>query len=791
MPGYFPLNMKTYAALLSASVACCVLSGNAFGQNATQAKPVAAKEQKPAASADAESDAANTSEATILKQITVTAERSSKHVLDVPMTISVIDRHTLDRRQVRDIQDMVRYEPGVSVDRQTSITNPFGQLNSFNIRGMGGNRVQILVDGARVQERITDGSRDFVDPFNMKAVEIIRGPNSVLWGSDALGGVVSFRTLDPDDLLDGTKPWAVETKLGYDSFDKSFRQQITGAAEAGDFKVLGSFGHLSSSEPNMRKARADGGIWGCPRESIWPCNKPFPADTDAYNGLLKLQWNPSADHEIKLTGEWFDRNTDVNQKFDSGAANPLYASNPIFYGSYYTSEDYQRELEMKRSRFALEHRWTVAEPWLDEVKWQVSYSPQKRDTTSTQLRNYPLLATPKREERIQIRNYGEDFLQADVQLTSSFDVGSTSHKLIYGFAGDITKSNYDGVNITTNLNTGTAVVTPRQGFNFPRVDTIRADIFAQDEITLLDNRLVLTPGLRLATYSLDPTVDDNYVPLPGFTPEKIDKTKLIKRMGAMYKLDDNYSLFGSYGEGFKMPTSQQLFVSSTSIGSTGLVEVIPNPNLRPEFVRSYEAGVRGQFTRGYFSFSGFYADYKDFIRGLQEVPGSPGKYTSDNVDSVKVWGLEFGGEYEVYDNLFANVSLSYQRGNQQLAGKAETPFDGAVPLTTVVGMRYLIPDWNLETELVGTFASGVTRRADENAFKPSGYAVLDAFAKWRPTQNIDVNFGVQNIFDKRYFPNTLTGYALKPDSNAVANVNPLEMQIAPGRTFKLGATMRF
>lgn len=159
-----------------------------------------------------------------LQTITLSAERAAKNLLDVAMSISVIDRDTLDRHQVRDIQDMVRYEPGVSVDRQTSLTNPFGQLNSFNIRGVGGNRVQILVDGARVQERTTDGSRDFVDPFNMKSVEITRGPNSVLWGADALGGVVFFRTLDADDLLDGTKPWAVETKFGYDSFDKSFRK---------------------------------------------------------------------------------------------------------------------------------------------------------------------------------------------------------------------------------------------------------------------------------------------------------------------------------------------------------------------------------------------------------------------------------------------------------------------------------------------------------------------------------------------------------------------------------------
>jgi hemoglobin/transferrin/lactoferrin receptor protein len=160
---------------------------------------------------------------------------------------------------------------------------------------------------------------------------------------------------------------------------------------------------------------------------------------------------------------------------------------------------------------------------------------------------------------------------------------------------------------------------------------------------------------------------------------------------------------------------------------------------------------------------------------------------------VQIWGFELGGEYEVYDNLFANAALSYQRGNQRVnAGSDKTAFDGAVPLTVVTGLRYLIPEWKLETELVGTFAKGVTRRADPDAYKPAGYAVFDVYGKWKPTEMIDVNFGVQNIFDKRYFPNTLAGtYLNTPSSSSVANQNPLEMQVAPGRTYKLGATMRF
>ena len=146
------------------------------------------------------------------------------------------------------IQDMVRYEPGVSVNRLTSMTNPFGQLSSFSIRGVGGNRVRMLVDGSRIQEQITDGSRDFVDPFNMKAVEIIRGPNSCTFRCRCTGRRCFPRTIDPEDILKGDRAWGGEIELGYDSYDNSFRKADYRAAQAGDFKVLGSFGHVGSSK---------------------------------------------------------------------------------------------------------------------------------------------------------------------------------------------------------------------------------------------------------------------------------------------------------------------------------------------------------------------------------------------------------------------------------------------------------------------------------------------------------------------------------------------------------------
>lgn len=223
-----------------------------------------------------------------------------------------------------------------------------------------------------------------------------------------------------------------------------------------------------------------------------------------------------------------------------------------------------------------------------------------------------------------------------MQLTSSFALGETEHTLTYGFDGDITHSNYEGVNYV--VRSDNVIVPPaiNQGFNFPEVETVRADVYIQDEIKLLDERLTITPGVRFATYSIDPTADPDYVPLPGFEPEKMESTRLIKKLSALYKLDDSYSVYAAYGEGFKMPTSQQLFVSASDPFNPGS-DVVPNPNLKPESVVNYEAGVRGEFERGYFSVGGFYSSYDNFIRSLQPVPGQPGKFTYDNVDTVNLW----------------------------------------------------------------------------------------------------------------------------------------------------------
>src|SRR5690606_6368406 len=150
-------------------------------------------------------------------RVQVTATRTARAVSDVAATVDVIDREQLDNQLVHDLRDLVRYEPGISVTRSAT---RFG-LGGFRIRGLDSNRVLIQTDGIAMPKSFNIGSfananRDFTDLETLKRVEIVRGPASSLYGSDALGGVVAFVTKDPADYLGEGKDSYVGLKFGYD-----------------------------------------------------------------------------------------------------------------------------------------------------------------------------------------------------------------------------------------------------------------------------------------------------------------------------------------------------------------------------------------------------------------------------------------------------------------------------------------------------------------------------------------------------------------------------------------------
>lgn len=712
-----------------------------------------------------------------LDQITITATRSEKQALDVPGTVTVISRQELDERMIRDTQDLVRYEPGVSVNRITSGTDPFGNYGGFTIRGVGGNRVQMQVDGARVIERITDGNRDFVDLPFLKGVEIVRGPGSVLWGADALGGIVAYRTLDPQDLLKGKdKPYAVRLNAGYDSFDRSFVKTGIGAFKfTPNLEAIFGVSQKTAQEAKLGRARADGGRWGCPVPSqrFLPCNRLNPLDTTVWNTFGKLVFQPNSDHTIKLTGEYYDNDSTVNQLYNYNVVSSGIRNGPNI-----------RDQQKTRQRYAVEHEWNVGASFLDSLRWQASFSPQERTFITNNLQT---LANGQQRLTRGLLDYSEKFSQLDIQPKSSFGLGSSFHRLTYGFQGDVTRTDYERRDDVRNLATGVTTTAIAGGFNFANSTTTRYDFYLQDEIELLGGRWTITPGLRYANYNIDPRPGPGYVFVRGKEPRELDSHRLIPQIGTIFKLDETYSVYARYAEGFKMPTAQQLYTSLPF----GTQNLIPNPDLKPEQVRSYEAGFRGRFADGWFSIGAFHANYKDFIQELFEVPGTT-DITSRNLARVQISGIEASAEWRFHERWLANFAFSYQYGKQRVVqGAPVTPYNVS-PLKAVTGLKYQMPEYGLEAEVIGTFAAGATRASTPAIFKPGGYSVFDAYLNWKPASFITLRAGVENIFDRRYFADLVSPtYNKVPDTPAVAGTNPLELQTAPGRTFKIAATAEF
>ena len=706
-----------------------------------------------------------------LETMTVTATRQKRAKLAIPETVDVITSKNIDDHQMSTMEDLVRYLPGISVNRQTSGTDPFGNLGGIRIRGMAGNRIQMQVDGARVIESIQDGNRNFIDLANIKAVEVIRGPGSVLWGADAVGGVVAFKTLDPSDLLKG-KSYAVRLSGGYDSLNKQNTKTSMLALELlPNLEGLISFSRRDYQEAKLSKAKANGGIWGCPRgEDAIRCNKLNPLDAKAENMLTKLVYHNDT-RETKLTFENFRSNSFVKQMYDYGLQ-----ANGTFNG------DYRRTQIQTRKRYAIDDSWTPPVRFIDQIKTMFSYSPQERYLKSYRQQK------DKRQNPINTyttNDYKEKFWQLDLQLNSNVDFFNITHDLTYGFQGDITRSYY------RNESTKNGVKTIGGGFNFANAKTQRADIYLQDEFHFISENLKIKPGLRYATYKIKPNTDSHYAVVKGKEPRDLSSHRLIPQLGILYNITDQYSAYARYAEGFKMPTAQQLYTSLPSV----TMNLIPNPKLKPEKVKSYETGIRGDFSEGWFSVGLFKANYSNYIKNFIRV--GPKDYTYKNLSNVNLWGIEASGEWHFAPNWTLNASSSYQYGKKQDSpGDRKTYFNEAMPLQGNIGLKWNVPDFNFDTEVVGTFSKAVShvskdKSSSDEIFKPSGYAIYDAYLNWHPSKNITIRGSVLNIFDRRYFKWPMFSSYYKNAQNNVKVTNPIELQTAPGRTFAVSAVINF
>ncbi|KRA46974.1 TonB-dependent hemoglobin/transferrin/lactoferrin family receptor [Pseudoxanthomonas sp. Root630] len=704
------------------------------------------------------------------ERIQVTATRTERAVADVPNTVDVIEREQLDDQLIRDIKDLVRYEPGVSV---TSTTGRFGALGGFRIRGLDANRVLILNDGVAISDSFSFGSylnanRNFVDLDTLKRVEIVRGPASSLYGSDALGGVVAFVTKDPSDYLKDGKDTYFGVKFGYEGDWQGLFAGATAAFGGERWSGLVAASHRQGKETETQgdndsttPTRLENGTFTVLRTAANPQRR------DGRSLLAKLVYAPGENQRLRLTVD----------------ANEDYSSIEAYTGRTTTLLDMDGRDHQTRARVSLEHEIDVLDAgFADSLAWKL----YRQDSESTQ-RTIESRATatngPATSRRVMLHNFDQRMYGLQGNLYKAFETGSVRHALTYGLDVSVTDSKEKRDGTSTNLATG--VVSNLVGQDrfpvrdFPISETTKIGAYVQDEMQFADGRFSLVPALRVDYYKLDPTLDNIFAEdNPGVAVEGMNETSVSPKLGGIWRMNDQWSLFANYARGFRAPPYGDVNVGFTNL--QGGYTVIANPDLKPETSNGYELGVRFAGDAFYAGLTGYYNDYKDFIESFVLVSMPPQTplmiFQSQNVADARIYGLEFKGGVDfgalnpALEGLSLRAAVAHSRGDDKTD---DVPLNSVDPLRATLGLAYDGKGWG--TELVGSFADRKDRPPSASTYRPAGYGVLDLYAHWEFAPGAKINLGLINLTDKTY-----TDWA---DVNGVAaNSLVLDRYTRPGRT---------
>jgi hemoglobin/transferrin/lactoferrin receptor protein len=711
--------------------------------------------------------------ATVLDTVSVSASPGGETVGEATSTVTVIDAEEIERRGHQDIQDLVRYEPGVSVRDQ----GRFG-LDGIAIRGLGGNRVLIQVDGVPVADAFAIGSfsnagRDLVDIDTLKQVEILRGPASVLYGSDALGGVVSFVTRDPRDYLGAERAY-VGAKTGYASVDDSWTGRGTFA--------LGNE-HWSGMVSGTHRAGAERATGGTNDSDGATRTAPNPQDVDSDALLAKLVFEPGVGQQWRLTADGYDARTQTEV---------LSARTETVVGTTRTRvTDLDGDDTQRRERVALDYRLASGVvPWLDHADLTVYRQQSDIEQITREQRvstNAAGVQTPS--ERSRQFDFEQDQLGVEAVLGRTWQWGAHTHDVDVGFnyLDTDTAQRRDGWQ--RNLLTGVVSTTiSPDSFpvrDFPLSRTREYALFMQDRIALLDGRLTLTPALRHDRFDLKPEPDaiftaDN----PGVVPVNVNARENTTKLGARYTLGDTWALVGQYAEGFRAPP-----YNDVNIGFTNLAfgyTAAPNPDLRAETSRGIELGARAQGEFGYFTATTYFNRYEDFIESLVALGTDPTTgllvFQSQNLTEVTIHGAELRGALELgalspaLRHWRLDAAAAWARGEDQ---SRDVPLNSIDPVTAVLGLSYR-PDADWSLEFIARGARAKTRvddSAGELARSP-GYVAFDLIGQVRLSERARLSAAIYNLADRRY----LEWADLR---GRLANDPALDRFAAPGREFNL------
>lgn len=624
------------------------------------------------------------------------------------------------------------------------------------IRGFATNRILLAVDGIRMNSAIfRSGNLQNVislDPFIIESAEVLFGPGSVIYGSDAIGGVMSFKTTATE--FSGNEKVKIKGNAQVRYSSANNENTLHAGVKAGWKNWALVTGITRSGYGNLKMGNKYG-----PDEYL----KTFVVKR-INNEDVKLP-NP---HPLVQDPSGFNFTSllqKISYKSDKGWQ--------IDYGFHYsTTTDYSRYDRLIRVRGngtpnSAEWKYGPQEWMMNNLSFSTDNSTGIYDQLVIRA-GYQFFE----ESRID-RNFGSNTRNIKLEKVHAYSASvdflksiSSKHSVFYGAEYIFNKVHSEGKeeNIVTLLKSPAAS-------RYPQSDWYTAGAYLTWKWDVIEN-LKLHSGLRYSYYGLKGIFNTDFYPFP-FTTMNLGSGAANGSIGLVYQPSSSVNLHANFSTGFRAPNVDD---AGKIFDSEPEAVVVPNPHLKPEYVYSGEAGISKSFGRVLkIDLAAFYTLLdkalvrRDFLFNGQDSILYDNELSKvqaiQNAAQAKVYGVQAGLEVNLPGGFNFLSRFNYQTGEEELDDGSIDPLRHAAPFFGNVQSSYTFNKFifnlsyyfnsevsyeNLASEERGKTYMYATD-LQGNPYSPS-WGILNFKLLCRLNENFTVTGGVENILDKRYRP---------------------------------------
>ena len=653
-----------------------------------------------------------------LPEVVVTALRSETALADVPGTVHVVDREGLAASAPRTTPDALRGLPSVMVQKTA-----YGQGSPY-LRGFTGFRTLMMVDGVRLNNStFREGPNQYwntVDPWSVARYEVLMGPASVLYGSDAVGGAVNALSLAPPEWA-GEPTW--ERTLAYRGATADESHQVRAATRGRATEALGFVAGVTWKDFDDVRGGEDVG-------------------RQRHTGYDELDWDLRADYD--LNGK-----TRLTLAHQQVAQDDAWRTHSTFYGIDWeglkTGDDQLRAYDQDRALTYL--RLAAVDLHGPVSAGALTLSRQAQDEDLHRVR-----ADGRRDEAgVDVTTWG-----VALTLESETDFGHW----VYGL--DWYRDEVDSASRRYKAD-GTLNKVEAQG---PVADDASYDllgVFVQDTVPVARGALELTPGVRYTRAMLD--ADRVLDPVSGAVTSRAadwDSTVGSLRVLAPLGAAGRQAVFAGLSQGFRAPNLSDL----TRLDTARSTEIeTPVDDLDPERFVSAEIGARCQGGRLTGEIAAYYTWIEDMVvrAPTGEIVDELDEVTKKNAGEGHVAGVELTLGCQLAEDWHVRLQGSWMDGEVDAYPTSDPvavrdDLSRRMPLTGQAALRWQPAGESFWLEAVVDAADKADRLSADDERDTQriprggtpGYAVLTLRGGVALAEALQLTLALENVADEDY-----------------------------------------